>query len=185
MWGAPDEELRGGNLIRVTIANYLTLRALGNETLQVYIVYHLTPREAKLIIAMVQNTKRQPQAKEGGGAAAVRPLFVIVNEEVLQAKLLRLMAMVGEINDITLTMEEVHVKEQPYYIAKPLHDHELSAGDHLKPLKQAYFTSRALAGTYGPPALPLFCYGILTVEYREFHTRNIVSNNVVCRSILI
>lgn len=181
---APDHEVRGGNLILIATANGLAaaldLQAPGSEALQGYIVYYLPPVEAELIAAMVES---QPQA-ETGGAAATAPRFVIVNEQVLHAKLLALMALQGEVADITTRMEEVRTKQQPpYYIPKPpLVDHGLQAGEHLKPMKQAYFASHALAGTNGrPPSLPTsFVMVFFTVQCREFHPKNIASNSIVC-----
>ncbi|XP_066358057.1 uncharacterized protein, partial [Miscanthus floridulus] len=150
---AQDDEVRGGNLVRVATADGLALalsqQALGSDPLQVYLVHYIAPKEAQRIESMVEDMKEEPQAEAGGAAAAGAP-FVIVNERVLQAKALALMAMRGEITDINTTMEEVRAKEQaPYYITKTsLVDHGLQAGDHLKRLKKAYFASRALAGHF-------------------------------------
>lgn len=118
---APGDEVRGGNLIRVATADVLALalsqQAPGSDPLQVYLVHYIAPKEAQRIESMVEDTK-EPQA-EAGVAAAAGPPFVIVNERVLQAKVLALMAIRAEITDINTTMEEVRAKEQaPYYIAK-------------------------------------------------------------------
>ncbi|CAD6268896.1 unnamed protein product [Miscanthus lutarioriparius] len=117
--GAPDDEVRGGNLMRVAttdgLAVALSERAPGSDALQVYLVSYMAPKEAQVIEEMAEDTK----TKQSEGAAAAGPAFVIANERVLQAKVLALMAMRGEIANINITMQEVRAKEAaPYYIPK-------------------------------------------------------------------
>ena len=121
-FGTPKTTRCGAGTLRVATAGGLALalsqQAPGSNPLQVYLVHYIAPKEAQRIESMVEDMKKEPQAEAGGAAAAGAP-FVIVNERVLQAKDLALMAMRGEITDINTTMEEVRAKEQaPYYIAK-------------------------------------------------------------------
>ncbi|KAG2588825.1 hypothetical protein PVAP13_5NG224848 [Panicum virgatum] len=166
---APDDVLQDGNLIRVATAAGLTaalaLQAPGTESLQAYVVYYIAPQQALLIATMMENAKSKPHATggavvvtplsapqaEAGAAIAIRPPFIIVNERVLEAKVLALMAIRGELIDIDVTAKQVREeKEAPYYTETqtPFVDHGLPGCKHLKPLKQAYFATRALSGHY-------------------------------------